>query len=510
MNAPTPSAALPRSLPEVTGFDGVRPETWQGLATRLRDAGFGPGYLDPRGADRQQPLAALLARSLRRHLCRQRADPMALAERMFQLRDPVPARAVRDWLGDALLDRLIDGGLLTQPTADTVVSDFDLRVYRGLLLLCDDLDHAGDAVFGVGPGTAAFVLPRPLRRPLSTALDLGCGAGAVALWLASRVPRVVGTDINPRALVFARVNAALSRITNVEWRQGDVFAPVDGECFDWIGSQPPYVPWPGAAAGPGDASASTTGPATYLHAGPRGDAVLARVVAGVPDHLTATGRAQIVFDQPLTDRAAGMGESWPFQPAGGASLRTLVVLGAPLPAQDYALRQALPTVTRLGMEAFDADLNRWYAHLARMGVAAVSPAVALLEPAPSEPDAVATAGWHVVLHAGQGLWNEIGPLTLERLWAGHDWLQRRRSAANLPAPRVRVPTDCNLVRPLAVERGGPGVLHLALPTDCLFGAVGLEPAEWERLQRLHDGLPPDSPEAAHMQALAAGLGLVDV
>jgi SAM-dependent methyltransferase len=43
-----------------------------------------------------------------------------------------------------------------------------------------------------------------LARAPTTALDIGCGIGITAAWLAKRVPRVVGVDISPRSVAIAQ------------------------------------------------------------------------------------------------------------------------------------------------------------------------------------------------------------------------------------------------------------------------------------------------------------------
>ena len=107
-----------------------------------------------------------------------------------------------------------------------------------------------------------------LRGDVARGLDLGCGAGTGALSLAAQVDRVIGTDINPRAVALSRINAALNGIGNVEFREGDMFAPVAGENFDLIISQPPFVSTP-----PGLAAAS------YESGGARGDELPLRLLA---------------------------------------------------------------------------------------------------------------------------------------------------------------------------------------------------------------------------------------
>jgi release factor glutamine methyltransferase len=82
----------------------------------------------------------------------------------------------------------------------------------------------------------------PADRPLAIA-DLGTGSGAIALALATERSRarIVATDHNPAALRVARGNAERLSILNVEFREGDWCAPLTGERFDLIASNPPYI-----------------------------------------------------------------------------------------------------------------------------------------------------------------------------------------------------------------------------------------------------------------------------
>jgi methylase of polypeptide subunit release factors len=104
------------------------------------------------------------------------------------------------------------------------------------------------------------------------------------------VKRVIGSDLNPRAVMLARLNAEVNGIGGVEFRQGSLYDPVPGERFDLIVSQPPFVPRP-----PG------TPHRLFLHGGPRGDELAREIIAGAPAHLTETGRALVFSDWPLME-----------------------------------------------------------------------------------------------------------------------------------------------------------------------------------------------------------------
>ncbi len=82
----------------------------------------------------------------------------------------------------------------------------------------------------------------PPDAPLTIA-DLGTGAGAIALAIASERPRcrIIATDFSTAALEVARANAERFGLTNVEFRHGDWLAPLTDVKLDMIVSNPPYI-----------------------------------------------------------------------------------------------------------------------------------------------------------------------------------------------------------------------------------------------------------------------------
>ena len=75
--------------------------------------------------------------------------------------------------------------------------------------------------------------------------DICTGSGAIALALAHYLPEtsVAATDISADALEIAKQNAeALNLSERVQFFEGDLLAPLAGETFDAIVSNPPYIP----------------------------------------------------------------------------------------------------------------------------------------------------------------------------------------------------------------------------------------------------------------------------
>jgi release factor glutamine methyltransferase len=73
-------------------------------------------------------------------------------------------------------------------------------------------------------------------------LDLGCGAGAIALSIKSEQSRanVLASDINPEAVKLTLENATRLNL-EIEVRETSLFDGIDGR-FDLIVSNPPYLP----------------------------------------------------------------------------------------------------------------------------------------------------------------------------------------------------------------------------------------------------------------------------
>ena len=104
--------------------------------------------------------------------------------------------------------------------------------------------------------TAATLIPRAdtetlveqalARIPLDARwhiADLGTGSGAISLALAHERPgcHLVATDISSPALDVARANAQHLGLGNITFRLGSWHQPLQGEGFDMVVSNPPYL-----------------------------------------------------------------------------------------------------------------------------------------------------------------------------------------------------------------------------------------------------------------------------
>ena len=159
-------------------------------------------------------------------------DRLSLLISLLLLGDPAPPDELAPMLVEAELAEERDG--LLHGLARVVPHD-------DLLIASDRLDiEDADRVRGVHRPSA--VLARlTVREPVDRALDLCTGNGIQALLLSRHARQVVATDVNERALDFARLNLALNDVANVELRQGSLLDPVVGETFQCIACNPPYV-----------------------------------------------------------------------------------------------------------------------------------------------------------------------------------------------------------------------------------------------------------------------------
>lgn len=176
--------------------------------------------------------------------------------------------------------------------------------------------------------TPATLIPRPetellvelaLQRmpegqPLRV-LDLGTGSGAIALSIAHHRPmaEVVAVDASAAALAVARENAVRLGIRNVNFMQGEWYAPLGAQRFDLIVSNPPYVAENDPHLKQGDLRFE---PPSALASGADGLNDIRRIVADAGAHLERGGWLLLEHGYDQADavrallRSAGLAEEF--------------------------------------------------------------------------------------------------------------------------------------------------------------------------------------------------------
>ncbi|MEU1624263.1 methyltransferase [Streptomyces sp. NPDC020096] len=298
------------SASSVPGLPIADPDRTARLRGALRAAAFtADGCLDLLGATAY----AALSRSETVPALRgtRGGSPLETLVRLFLLQQPATGEQARAAL--PLEDALADGWLCPAvEDGDTVRATVDVRPYAGESgedwWIVSDLGCAVGGAGGIGTGGATGVNRSELvlgvggasttlagitiRNPVSRVLDLGTGSGIQALHASPHASRVTATDVNPRALHFARLTLALSGVREADLRLGSLFEPVGDERFDLIVSNPPFVISPGERF-------------VYRDGGMAGDDLCRTLVRQAADHLTEGGYCQLLANWQHVD-----GEDW--------------------------------------------------------------------------------------------------------------------------------------------------------------------------------------------------------
>jgi len=174
----------------------------------------------------------------------------------------------------ALATRRLAGEPMAYLTGEKHFHGLRLQVDARVLDPRDDTETLVDWALALLPADA----PRRV-------LDLGTGSGAIALAIAHARPqaRVTAVDASADALTVARANAGQLGLA-VTLHHGDWLAPVAGERFDLIVSNPPYI-----AEGDAHLPALAHEPRSALVSGADGLDDLRRIVATAPAPLAPGG-----------------------------------------------------------------------------------------------------------------------------------------------------------------------------------------------------------------------------
>ncbi|MDQ1530159.1 MAG: hypothetical protein QOE37_264, partial [Microbacteriaceae bacterium] len=271
-------------------------------------------------------------------------------------------------------------------------------------------------------------------------LDLGTGSGIQALQAARTAGRVVATDVSPRALAFAELNALLNGV-RFDLRLGSLYEPVAGERFDRIVSNPPFVITPRRPGVPAY---------TYRDGGRTGDGLVEAVVRGARAHLAPGGIAQLLGNWEITgdqqeaaDRVLGWAEG----------LDVWVVQRDLIDPAEYAETWVRDGGALPGSARWRELIRAWLDDFADRGVTAVGAGYLTLR-APTAGGPTLRRFEHLPQPLGGGLGR-----ALESGLTAHDWAGAR-SDQQLAGERLRVAPDVTEHRHYWPGAADPTVLEL--------------------------------------------------
>lgn len=236
-----------------------------------------------------------------------------------------------------------------------------------------------DHVLGIG-GASLSLLGQTIRERVDSALDLGCGCGIQALYLATHCGRVVATDLSARAGALTQFNAALNGAP-IDVRVGSLFEPVSGESFDLIVSNPPFVITP-------DTVRAGAGFHEYRDGGMQRDELVGSLIRSAPDHLAPGGTLQILANWEIPAGAdpdrlwSSRVEDW----LSGLGVDAWVVQRDALDPAQYAEMWIQDSGGhRMSHEAFERGYAAWLRDFTAAGVGAIGMGfLAVRRPEPGE------------------------------------------------------------------------------------------------------------------------------
>jgi SAM-dependent methyltransferase len=143
------------------------------------------------------------------------------------------------------LNALISTGLLTIQ-GETVTANYQIWHQDGIFVITDRPDYPlWDRVFPVFSDENLLLARLELWKNSKVIADVGTGSGFLAVHAALAGCDVFATDINPRALAMANLNAQLNGVgKKIEFVSGDTFAGSKEHRYDSVISNPPFVPVP--------------------------------------------------------------------------------------------------------------------------------------------------------------------------------------------------------------------------------------------------------------------------
>jgi len=138
------------------------------------------------------------------------------------------------------------------------------------------------------PAEDSFLLADNLDiKSMDNVLEIGTGTGFIAIVASKIAGKVIATDVNDHALKCTIKNAVTNKAYNIELKKGDIFEPVEGQKFDLILFNAPYLPTSETEKLNNELNAAFDG-------GLNGRDMIDKFIEQVRDFLKEEGRMQLV------------------------------------------------------------------------------------------------------------------------------------------------------------------------------------------------------------------------
>jgi methylase of polypeptide subunit release factors len=398
-------------------------------------------------------------------------SPITIACRLFDAGEPVSGIHALAVFGQNL-EGLIRIGLIEPLGGELIRSVARLEADGDGWFASDHpaalLSGKTDYTMGIGMSISLLATLMPTRSGDSV-LDLCTGAGWVGLRQAVAGCQVTASDVNARALGFARFNARLAGCAPIEFLTGNLLEPVAGRRFDVITCNPPFVISPESTF-------------TFRDSGCRGDSLCEQLARRLPDFLKPGGIGVMLLNwhDDGSDEASPRPLSWLEESGCGVWLFRGMTHG---PAE-YAQRWLRDSGG--GRAPDGAEMDRWMAHFREIGARRIH------------------SGFLVIHHGDGPPWvrldarslGNIGPnagLELRQVVEGQAWLAGHRpSDETLLETRFTVAQGVHAQTDLLLDQGwGARTVRLMSPAELSYNGQ-IDEFLLRLLALCREGKPPSS------------------
>lgn len=230
---------------------------------------------------------------------------------LFYFGDEISLCDIENLLTINEIDRLIKINVLDEIKSGIIKSRIKIIPYNKLFFACDfiprnnnyketgikDKYYYDNIVYPISADSVSLA-ESTIKKKCATTLDLCTGSGFQAVLASTYSKKVIGVDINPRAINFASFNALLNGINNVQFKIGNLFENIIHRRFDRILANPPF-------------EISFLKTSLYRDGGIYGCKVLKEIIQNLPFYLNKYGYCQIVTKIVDTDSSyKNLIESW--------------------------------------------------------------------------------------------------------------------------------------------------------------------------------------------------------